>query len=238
VIRTRHMAAFSLLEMLVALALMSILAGSLYRSFSVGFRCRTHAEAAIAPARAAALALEPLHRDVQSALPPSGILAGAFIGQDAEADVSAAAADTLSFFAMIESAAQDGPVIRKVEFSLVAGADDVLTLVRRVTTNLLAPETPETVEDVLCRNVISFNLRYYDGTDWLDSWDSTVRDNALPLAVETTIAICRGGSPRPPSVRRSDSVSADEQAYRITRVFPLPCGTAPAGDITVESPSP
>jgi len=227
VIPTRPKFAFTLLEMLVALALMGILAGSLYRSFSVGVRSRSRAEAAIAPARAATLALEPLHRGVQSALPPSGILAGAFIGQDAEADVSAEDADSLSFFAMIEGAMQDSSVIRKVEFSATSGDDGTLTLVRRVTTNLLAPETPQTVEDVLCRNVISFNLRYYDGVEWLDSWDSTVRDNTLPLAVEATIAI-----------RRTDSASADEQAYQIIRVFPLPCATAPAGDVTVEMPSP
>jgi len=213
--------------MLVALALMSILAGSLYRSFSVGFQSRTRAEAAIAPARAATLALEPLHRDVQAALPPSGILAGAFLGQDATADVSAEDADVLSFFSMIESAAQEGPAIRKVEFSTVSADDGTLTLARHVTTNLLTPETPETVEDVLCRSVISFNLRYYDGTDWLDSWDSTTRDNTLPLAVEATIAVGRG-----------DSASADVQPYTITRVFPILCATAPAGDITLEASSP
>lgn len=226
--RRTHRSAFTLLEMLVALALMALLAASLYASLHIGFRARARAEAAVAPVRAATLPLELLRRDIESAPPPTGILAGAFVGQDARADGSAEDADTLVFYSAVEDVGRDGPMIRKIELALTAADDGKdSALVRRVTANLLAPETPEPVEDTLCRNVMSFNLRYFDGSSWVDSWDSSTRENALPLALEVTLKI-----------RNLDSVRTDADGYRLTRVFLLPCGVAPSDEgATVAFPS-
>ena len=215
--RTTQLSAFTLLEMLVALALMGILATALHVSFHTGFKARTRAVAAIAPVRSATLALEVLRRDIESALPPTGVLAGIFVGEDARADDSAADADTLVFCSAVEDTTQGGPAIRKIEFVLTAAEEDgERVLVRRVTANLLAPETPEPVEETVCRNVTSLNLRYFDGFEWLDGWDSSVRENALPLAVEATLGVCS-----------SDTETTKAEEHQFMRVFLLPCGTVP-----------
>jgi len=76
----RKTVAFTLLEMLVALALMGMRASALYASLHIGFRARAGGEAAIEPVRTASLALELVRRDLEGAMPPTGILAGAAPG--------------------------------------------------------------------------------------------------------------------------------------------------------------
>ena len=222
--RSMDQCGFTLLEMLVALALMGILAAGLYTSLTIGFNARARAEAALEPVRSATLALELLRGDIVSVLPPTGVLAGGFVGQDVKGADSTSEADTLVFYSTVEDAGRAAPGTRKIEFALAAGDDGSASiLVRRVTANLLAPSTPEPAEEVLCRNVTSLNIRYFDGTDWLDSWDSGTRDNALPLAIEVRIRIGGGGASEP------------EQGYRLARVFVLPCATIASEESTTSA---
>ena len=54
-------------------------------------------------------------------------------------------------------------------------------------------------------------LRYYDGTQWLDAWDSAANNNALPVAVEVTLQVA------------SPSASASAPPTKIVRVYSIPC---------------
>jgi len=211
----KNKSGFTLLEMLLAMSMMSMLAGSLYASLHIAFRARDSAAAAIDPPRTAELALELLRQDIESALPPIGILAGEFIGTDAK-DESGQHADTLILHSSAHNAApgERASEIRQVELAfepLSEGEEPVL--VRRITTNLLAPEVPEPVEEVLCRNVRALNLSYFDGYDWLDNWDSTTQANALPVAAEVTL-----------EVSRSEQTDPNAHGYEVSRIFLLPCG--------------
>jgi general secretion pathway protein J len=217
---------FTLLEMLVALAIIAVLAGALYASLRTGLQAQQRAEASVAPARTAMLALEMVGVSLESAPPPTGVLAGAFIGEDETEE----GGDVVSFFAAGGAAAAERAGIRKIEIALRADERETgrKMLVRRVTANLLAPKTPEPAEEVLCRDVLGLNLRYFDGTDWVDSWDSTTRDNTLPFAVEATLRI-----------RTAATRWAEAGQYGLRRVFELPCarlaseegagGVAPGG---------
>ena len=88
---------FTLLELLVALTMAVILAGSLYTTLRIGFRARTQAESAVEPIRTAELATGLLRADFESALPAKGTLAGAFVGVDNTGD-GGLPADTVEFF--------------------------------------------------------------------------------------------------------------------------------------------
>ena len=208
----RNILAFTLLEMLVALALMGILSVSLGASLQIAFSARRRAEAPLATVKAAALSMDLVGRDIEPALPPRGLLAGAFVGTDDKDASTGADADTLSFFTATGDATGNDCDIRKVDLTMVESEDGhSLNLVRLMTTNLLAPETPEPVEEILCRGVMSLNFRYFDGLDWYDAWDSTTRDNTIPAAVEVKLEI----------ERKSDS--KDAETYVVTRLFGLPC---------------
>ena len=75
--------AFTLLELLVALALTVTLTSSLYVCFRTAFKSQDHAEAAMTPARTALYALELMRLDLESAMVPNNVLAGPFEGTPA-----------------------------------------------------------------------------------------------------------------------------------------------------------
>jgi prepilin-type N-terminal cleavage/methylation domain-containing protein len=239
--------AFTLLELLVALAMAGIIAGSLYSALRVGFRARTSAEANVEPVRTAELATALLRADFESALPARGTLAGPFVGQDLTGE-GGLAADTVAFFTlgnpveayaasqllaqgapaaggMIGTAPQSAPLpaeARKVEIGLVSypGPEGLpeQVLVRRVTTNLLSQVAVEGAEEILCRGVRSLNIRYYDGLTWQDTWDSTLLENVIPNAVEVVVELERWRE-------------GQQKIIRFPRVYLLSCaavGATPA----------
>ena len=218
----RHAAAhaFTLLEMLVATALVAVLAGSLYASLSIAFRARRSALTVLEPVHKAQMAMGFVGDDIRCAVVPKGMLAGPFMGQDS-ANARGQDSDSLEFCctAGTPEPAEGIGDIKKVQLGCEP-ADDGRTqvLVRLVTTNLMTPKTVEPRREVLCRGVASFNLRYFDGSTWLDTWDSTVEENTLPLAVEVTLQLDEG--------RQADP---SRGGYAVSQVFLVPCGVAASG---------
>lgn len=210
--------AFTLLELVVAMAMVAVLATSLYASLRIAFKAKASAEAAVEPPRTAELAMEFLRDDLQNAIGPNGVLAGSFVGTDGTDD-RGRSADDLTFYSTA-----DGPdhvdangEIKGVELTVTQqpGSSDHV-LVRRVIRNLLSQMAVTPDEEVLCRGVGGFNLRYFDGTNWQDSWDST-QENTLPAAVEVTLQLDRpAGAP-------------DARPLQFVRVFPISCSTVTPG---------
>jgi prepilin-type N-terminal cleavage/methylation domain-containing protein len=236
---------FTLMELLVALAMASIIAGSLYSALRIAFRARASAEASVEPIRTAELATALLRSDFESALPARGTLAGPFVGTDTTGD-GGLPADTVSFFTLgnpsdaytsaqfmsqpANAGAGQGTMgatvsnvlpaeARKVEIGLVTypgpGGVAEQVLVRRVTTNLLSQVAIDGDEEVLCRGVRAVNFRYYDGLTWQESWDSALLENAIPTAVAMVVELDR-------------SRNGQEKILRYPRVFLLSCSAVPA----------
>ena len=207
---------FTLLEMLVATAMIAVLAGSFYATLRTAFKARDSSDAAIKPIRKAELALELLREDLQSAMVPRGLLAGPLLGQDS-IDASGQANDYVSVHCAVGAADKSGRPgdVRKVDlFCEKPEGTAENCLVRYLVWNLLAPQTQELIREVICRNVYAFNIRYFDGVDWQDSWDSVVQGDVLPLAVEVTIQLAS-----------EQDASGGERGYTTSRVFPIPCSS-------------
>jgi type II secretory pathway pseudopilin PulG len=235
--------AFTLLELLVATAMMSVLVLSLFATLRVAYRARDTALGAVGPARAGEAAMDLIRRDIESALPPTGQLAGPFIGAEGTeapgtsglvfSAVGNAAPGYLEAVAAagggMASSAGSGGAASGSDATLAGGLIRVaytvtqrntsMVLVRQVQRNLLAQvESSEADEEsVVCRGVRSFTLSYYDGEQWLDTWDSSQQGNALPMAVEITLELERPPSPG----ALANAGAADRQPYVTTRiVFP------------------
>ena len=235
---------FTLLELLIALAMAAALMLPLYQTLRTAYKAKASAEAAMIPSRTSELAMEFLRMDIESALPPAPnspgyatdststtatvapaastssttpvSLAGSFIGLDSQDD-RGHNGDDLTFYTTSdgpEHVAGDGE-IKMVELTILVppGTGDHV-LVRRVTRNLLAPQAVVPDDEVICRHVASFNLRYYDGTDWQDSWDSTRQTNELPVAVEVTLEL------DPPA-----DAPRNQPGKKFIRYFPVVCST-------------
>jgi type II secretory pathway component PulJ len=229
---TRPAGGFTLIELLLALATTAILMLALSGTLSIAFKARDSSLVKAAETRGLYTALEMLRRDVESALPPNGILAGSFLGQPA-----AGSSHTLQLHRLRPSAgslagvalaggARGGSAmaesgftgLARVEIGLAPLADDTLpALVRQVTHNLLAPAVLPPASEVLCRRVRAFRCRFFDGTLWTDFWDSTTQGNVLPAAVEVELEV------EAPSFR-----GAPPAVHRAHRTYTLPCSTPAA----------
>jgi len=180
---------FTLLEVLAATAMVAALAGSLFACLHIAFRARRSALSATDAVRRSSLAMQLAQADLHSACVPNGVLAGAFIGQTSR-ELAGPGGDMLTFYSTVaERPATVGlGEIKKIEYACELEPEARgLNLVRRVTENLLSPQTLEPRTEVLCRGVRTFTLHYYDGTDWQESYDSTTQNNVLPKAVEMLI---------------------------------------------------
>ena len=212
--------AFTMIELLVAMVLMVVVASCLYTALYTGFRAKRSALSAVEPTSLAINAIELIKQDTYGVLPPVGTLAGTFLGNDS-LGVDGVDADSLEFYTTHIYSENDNPVggLGKIELVLEEDTDydrENYRLVRRITTNLLSPRAIDPEEQVLCRNVKSLNLRYFDGDNWLDEWDSTADANSLPLAMEIDIHVFynTNGSNKEPRIRR------------LTQSFAIPCGGA------------
>jgi hypothetical protein len=143
-------------------------------------------------------------------------LAGPFLGNPTQDDRGNPASDVIFF------TTSDGPEhgladgeIKQVELLVTVppGTNDHV-LVRRVSSNLLPTEQYDPDEEVICRNVSTFYLRYFDGFSWQDQWDSTSLNNELPVAVEITLELNRApdADPRSP-------------VPRFVRIIPIVCSS-------------
>ena len=207
---------FTLLELLIAMTMMTIIAASLYTSMSIGFRARESAEKVVAKGRSVEIAVEMIKGMLASAMDPDGNLAAEFVGEDDVGD-DGYAADTLTFYTVDYNPEEDelASDMEKVELSVSVREDtDERVIVRKVTTNLLSSETLDPDEEILCPNVRSMNLQYYDGSDWQDEWDSGDNDNALPKAVKITIVLEK---------EETEDDDNDEDLYEYTETIMLPC---------------
>jgi type II secretion system protein J len=219
---------FTLLEVLAAMAMVATLAGALYASLSIAFRARNSATRSLEPVRKCATAVAMLRADLQSAVGCKGLLAGPMLGESQTA-LAGQAGDSLEFYAAVGEPRDTGVGgdIRKIEISCEQATetgDNILY--RRVTSNLLASRAVDPQEQVICRGVRNFTLRYYDGTTWYDAWDSTAVGDVLPVAVEVTVELA--GPPGAPS---------DQAGYRMSSIVLIPCGQpvtdeATAGEAT------
>ncbi len=225
--------AFTLLELLVAMSLMVVVSSCLYSALYTGFRAYRSAQAAVDPTAAAINVIELIKQDIGGVLPPGGTLAGAFVGTDS-GGLKGVDADSLEFYTThvyVADARLDGRTTTATATPLVGGIgkvgllleedsekkDGTYLLLRQVTTDLLAPKQMDPEEQVLCRNVVSLNFRYFDGTGWVDSWDSTADANSLPLAVEVDLQIAHKD--------KYSSNSRELQKRRLVQSFAIACKT-------------
>jgi type II secretion system protein J len=237
--RSRAQRAFTLIELVLAMALVSMLAASLYASMHIAYQAKRTAERAVAPVRSAAIAADLLSQDLQCALPPTGVLAGPFTGSasDGGSLPGGGEADVLDFYCVGEDCPpnqQTQPMqegIRHVELAVRTDVDPPV-LVRRIDRNLLASQQQDPEEEILCRGVRLFQVRYYDGTTWYDEWDSTANNDSLPVAVQISLELQM--DPAQSGSQQQDSGSGS--VYRVTRVIQMSCVTPDTTDTTTGSP--
>jgi hypothetical protein len=132
--------------------------------------------------------------------------------------------------------------VAQVSWRLEAQEDGALALVRWERTppdseylreeGMEVSQDPAMVRTVVSRSVTGFNLRFFDGTEWLEEWDTSAETGGteegeseaepvgLPRAVEVTLFLADGQTPTRP--QRPTRLTSPEDETRLTLVVALP----------------
>ena len=214
--KNRLFAGFTLLELIVAIALMDIIAVALYSCMHTAFKSKERSQASLEPYRRVMPIFECIRKDFSSAMKPDGILAGVFEGEDVSF-TNMQDADVLGFYTACYAPKEDeiASNVIYVEYELAEDYDRNQIVLKRLTTrNILSPTAVDPDEEVLARDITGFNIEYYDGSSWVDNWDSSEEDATLPWGVRVTVSILDENRGR---------YSKNDDPYRyFSRIYRLP----------------
>jgi len=191
--------AFTLIEMVLAIGVMAIVIVVVHAVFFSALRLRDRTTDAVDQGQPAQQATTFLRRDLLCAMAPGGVLSGAFkVGSISEPDMRQPAAIELHTATAALHETEPWAEIQKVTYALdkptmptASGGQD---LVRRVTRNLLNTVTPDVSGQWLMGDVQSLQFECYDGTQWVNTWDTTAGNTNLPLAVRVRIELAGASS--------------------------------------------
>ncbi len=186
--------AFTLVEMLLALAVSAIVLAGIGGVFYSAIRLRERTAALVDESAPLYQAFSFMRRDLQSAIGPGGVLAGDFKSGSLNSGMSQGGYG-LQFCTTTGNLKDDAPWgdVQEVVYELRDSTDrngfGGKDLVRSVTRNLLSTSTSDADDQFLMGNVQSLEFACYDGSDWRDSWDSSTGDTNLPVAVRVRIQL-------------------------------------------------
>jgi len=193
---------FTLLELIVAMVLFSLVMSAAYALFDSGQSLSSDAQKVSAVQQEVRFVLETFRRDLQGTVGVGSYSESTvyqFLGTNEGTEEEPL--DEVRFLAInretVSSSAPESD-LGLTRYYLIGEEEDIAQkgLVRIKNSDLLsAIEVEEEEEEAqeIGPNVVFFGLRYYDGSDWQESWDSTL-SLTLPLAIEVTLLILVPGS--------------------------------------------
>ena len=185
--------AFTLIELVLAMAACAVLLAAIYGNFSQAVHLRDDTMARTREARVRARAANVLRNDLRNAFVSGGKLAAALEGS--AQSPGGTFPGYLKFTTTTTpdtEATEDVPNsdVQQVEYYIVI--DKSVTdqkagmLVRAHTRDLLATVTEVATEEPLLAGVESMEVAFYDGTEWQDSWQLSSSATATTSTASTT----------------------------------------------------
>jgi type II secretion system protein J len=179
-------AGFTLIEVLLALMICAVVLVIISSVFASALKLQERASASVDKSLPIERALNVMRKDLKNAVAPGGILAGPL---QSGADTSASIQIYSTTGLMMPN--QPWSEIQKITYGLQTPNDSSSNgkdLVRSVTRNLLSTSTDDEDDQFLASGVETLNFYYFDGANWLDSWDDTTQTN-LPQAVRVNLQL-------------------------------------------------
>lgn len=186
--------AFTLLELVLAMAACAVILTAIYSVFSRAVKLRDSATTHIREARVRARAATVLANDLRNARLSGGTLAATLEGS--QAGQSGGFPGYLKFTTTtaqdIVQDAQQAPAsdVQRVEYFVASDPDSsdakAGLLVRTVDRNLLATVAETPTEEPLLPGVESMKVAFYDGSTWQESWNYE-ETKTVPKAVRVRI---------------------------------------------------
>jgi general secretion pathway protein J len=198
----RRTQGFTLLELLLAILVFSIVLGAMHVVFFSAFKLRKKTSDAIERSLPMQQALSIIKRDLANLVPPGGLMSGALqstptisttTGSSSGMSGSLNRSDGPQFYTAVGIVDDNAPwgEIERVSYHLAQPTNSTpgMDLFRTVTRNLLPVTQEQTDDQFLLGGVQAITFKYYDGNDWKDTWDSTLVDSATGLTNNLPSAI-------------------------------------------------
>jgi general secretion pathway protein J len=194
-------AGFTLIEVLLALMVSALVLVTISFVFAGALRLQESASANVDQSLPIERALTLMRRDLKNAVPPGGLLAGPMQSGSLAGGVDAN--EGIQIYTTTGLITPNAPwaEIQKVTYGLQAPNDSTNNgkdLVRTVTRNLLSTATEDEDDQFLASGVQSLTFSYFDGANWLDTWDDTTETN-LPVAVRVSVQLAAKDDSQTPS---------------------------------------
>ena len=186
---------FTLIEVLIAVAIFAIVLAAINTVFYSALRLRNRSAAAFDEALPIQQALAIMKRDLANLVVPGGTLSGALqTTMISNSVVGQASPDFYTSVGQMDNIVPWGD-IERVSYVLVDSTNRApgMDLYRAVTRNLLSQTQDPPVQQRLMGGVQGMVFYYYDGEQWVDSWDSAAQTN-LPLAIKVQIQLASQGN--------------------------------------------
>jgi type II secretion system protein J len=206
--------AFTLIEMMIALAVFAIILAAMNSVFWGALRLRNKTVESVDAAIPQERALSIIRNDLLNIVPPGGKFFTAFTTTGATTNASGGVMNVMPGQTSPEFTTSNGVIddssnwgdVQRVSYQLANSAkgSNGRDLVRLVTRNLL-PATQQTdnqQQRTILSGVQSIYFSFNDGTTWKDIWDSTNEILLLPRAVKVELQMAaseRGRALPPPA---------------------------------------
>ncbi|HXS69130.1 MAG TPA: type II secretion system protein GspJ [Candidatus Polarisedimenticolia bacterium] len=184
-------AGFTLIEVILALGVCAVVLVVIGTVFASALKLQNSAAAAVDEKLPIERAMNQMRRDLKNAVGPGGMLEGPLQSGSLEGGVNAN--DGIQIYTTTGLMTPNTPwsEIQKVTYALQAPSDSSVNgkeLVRAVTRNLLATGEQDEDDQFLANGIQTMTFSYYDGQNWLDTWDDTTETN-LPIAVRVSVQL-------------------------------------------------
>jgi type II secretion system protein J len=180
-----------LIEVLLALAISAIVLVIVSSVFASALKLQERANANVDESLPVERALSVMRKDLKNAVAPGGMLAGPLQSGSLQGGLDSDSGVQIYTTTGLMTPSTPWSEIQKVTYGLQASSDSSSNgkdLVRTVTRNLLSTGTEDEEDQFLMSGVESLNFSYFDGANWLDTWDDTTETN-LPLAVKVNLQL-------------------------------------------------
>ena len=205
--------AFTLIEVLFATVAFAIVLAAINTVFYGALRMRERSDERLKTIRPQFQALEIVKQDLRATFYSEGFRADRFWSEPSTG--LSVAADQIQFFCTTGTTSEltPWPDVQQIEYYLAPTLDprknpQTMDLVRAVTRNFLITTVQPPVEQRLASGITGFQLSFYDGEIWQETWDSELQDPVLPKAVQIYLefAPTNRSNALPPSLTQMVSI--------------------------------